>query len=87
MSMMMMRMMTGMNCAMISNATGFVSQLLNVDSPAAGSLQCPALLLLNGDEDDEVEEGEDEDDDDDEVEEDMMMMMRLKMMMMKMRLR
>ena len=59
MSMMMMRMMTGMNCAMISNATGFVSQLLNVDSPAAGSLQCPALLLLNGDEDYEVEDDDD----------------------------
>ena len=53
----MMRLM--MNCGMISNATGFVSQLLNVDSPAAGSLQCPALLLLCGDEDYEVEDDDD----------------------------
>ena len=45
MMMMMMR-----NCAMISNAFVF---LLNVGSPATGSLQCPALPLLHHDEEDE----------------------------------
>ena len=32
------------NCVVISNATAFVS-LLNVGSPATGSLQCPVSLL------------------------------------------
>ena len=40
---------------MISNASAFVS-LLNVDSPATGSLQCPPLLLQHDDEDDEEED-------------------------------
>ena len=31
---------------MISNATGFVSHLLNVDSPATGRLQCPAMMMM-----------------------------------------
>ena len=48
-------MMMMINRLMISNATAFVS-LLNVDSPATGSLQCPPLLLLHHDEDDEKHE-------------------------------
>ena len=64
--MMMMKEMIGMmmmmmrNCAMISNAFVF---LLNVGSPATGSLQCPALLLLllhhdEDDDDDDMGEGQ-----------------------------
>ena len=55
------------NCLMISNASAFVS-LLNVDSPATGSLQCPPLLLQHDDEDDEDDEEEDKYEDADDKE-------------------
>ena len=60
--MIMMKEMTGMmmmrrNCAMISNAFVF---LLNVGSPATGSLQCPALLLQLLRHDDDHDEDDDE---------------------------